>query len=429
MTFCAGNVESVDAYAYLFAGPVFNDKDPFLNVNPSSRPLRRIVLFKHIEATILGDTVVVMLTLGNAGLAAVTEVAKRVWLKKPSFSDHIFKSPKPMKTHNAKIKNPPRPLFSCGIFSYCTQTVLSPTNSQTPTLPQPPSDPLPPSLPPPPPPPPQLTRPKSESASGSESSSSSTSQSFTQWRFPIPESPSLHCLPQQPESTSNIPKPPIPSMTLTELFHVAEIQLSAESYNSRLSSVHLLERSLVPNLPANGPENPTCPLAVMKGLVGLVKDIAGAKPATKVLLALCLFEPNRHVAVEAGAVNEVVEALAELEGAAAERALAGLELLCTVPEGAAEVRDHALGVPMMVQMMGKMNGRGKESAISVLSVIFSGGPGSREGVEPPDEVARAVALAMQGECSVRGRRKGAQLLKCLEIGRLDLSEVGHHGCA
>lgn len=160
----------------------------------------------------------------------------------------------------------------------------------------------------------------------------------------------------------------------------------------------------------------------MTGLVRLIKDIAGAKSATKVLLALCLAESNRHVAVETGAVNEVVEALAELEGAAAERALAGLELLCTVPAGAAEVRDHALGVPMMVQMMGKMNSRGKESAISVLSVIFGGGPGSREGVEPPEEVARAVELALQGDCSARGRRKGEQLLKNLGNGRLDLAE-------
>ncbi|KAF5200771.1 Ring-type e3 ubiquitin transferase [Thalictrum thalictroides] len=215
-------------------------------------------------------------------------------------------------------------------------------------------------------------------------------------------------------------------MPLSELFHVAELQLSnTESYNSKISAIHLLERSLVPN-PSNGSENPTCPLPVMKGLVSLIKDIAGAKPATKVLLALCLAETNRHVAVEARAVNEVVEALAELEGAAAERALAALELLCTIPEGAAEVRDHALGVPMMVQMMGKMNGRGKECAISVLSVIFGGGPGSREGVEPPDEVARAVVLALQGDCSARGRRKGAQLLKNLENGRLDLTEDGHH---
>ena len=62
--------------------------------------------------------------------------------------------------------------------------------------------------------------------------------------------------------------------------------------------------------------------------------------------------------------------------------------------------------------MGKMAGRGKEYAISVLAVIYGG---FREGLmAPPEEVARAVALALQGDCSARGRRKGAQLLKTLQ---------------
>lgn len=158
-----------------------------------------------------------------------------------------------------------------------------------------------------------------------------------------------------------------------------------------------------------------------------MKSSAGAKPATKVLLALCLAEGNRHVAVEAGAVAAVVEAALEMEGPAAERALAALELMCTVAEGAAEVRAHALAVPAMVTMMGRTSARGKEYTISVLAVIYGGiaeaeaeavdhdGEGEAEGVTaPPEEVARAVALALQGDCSARGRRKGSQLLKALQ---------------
>lgn len=143
------------------------------------------------------------------------------------------------------------------------------------------------------------------------------------------------------------------------------------------------------------------------------------------------------MAVEAGAVGAVVEVAAELEGAAAERALAALELMCTVAEGAAEVRAHALAVPVMVSVMGRLAGRGREYAISVISVIYGGGcvgGGSGEEQEeemaqaPPEEVARAVALALQGECTARGRRKGAQLLKTLqEYGRLDLTHDGNEG--
>lgn len=151
-----------------------------------------------------------------------------------------------------------------------------------------------------------------------------------------------------------------------------------------------------------------------------MKSKAGAKPASKILLALCLAEGNRRVAVEAGAVAAVVESAMELEGAAAERALAALELMCTVEEGAAAVRAHALAVPVMVATMGRTSAREKEYAISVLAVIYGGASVCAEAegdvavTAPPEEVARAVELALQGDCSARGRRKGVQLLKTLQ---------------
>lgn len=156
-----------------------------------------------------------------------------------------------------------------------------------------------------------------------------------------------------------------------------------------------------------------------------MKNKVGAKPATKILLALCLAESNRHVAVEAGAVGAIIEVVAELDGAAGERALAALELMCTVAEGADEARAHALAVPVMVAMMGQMTGRGKEYAISVLAVIYGGGD-QVVLAAPPEEVARAVALALQGDCTARGKRKGTQLLKALkDYGRLDLTPDGN----
>lgn len=211
------------------------------------------------------------------------------------------------------------------------------------------------------------------------------------------------------------------SSNMAELFHVAELQLTSDLGDSRLSTLHLLEKKLVPNPLPDGGGSAACPAAVMAGVVGCLKNALTAKPATKVFLALCLAEENRRVAVEAGAVAEVVETVTELEGTAAERALAALELLCTVPEGAAELRSHALFVPALVEMVGKTAGRGKECAISVLAAVFGGG----EAGPPPPVVAQAVLLALQGECSARGRRKGTQLLKALEEnGRLDLTEEG-----
>ncbi|KAL2548408.1 ARM repeat superfamily protein [Forsythia ovata] len=349
-----------------------------------------------------------------------------------------------MKTHHPKLKSTPRPLFSCAFFRHCTQTALSPTTSTPPPLPLSNSDA--------PPPPPQHESPPTQQPpsqpESSSSSSSNTSQSFTQWRFPLPISPVSHHLHSQPQgdpepvplkgstldktirnaqnSARPPPPPPLPLSNdkLEELFHVAELQFSTGSNPDRVKAIYTLERSLVPNPRATveGGDTVACPVAVMTGVVACLKERVAPKPASKVLLALCLAEVNRSVAVNAGAVGVVVEALADFENAVAERALAALELLCTLEEGAVEVRTHALAVPMMVQVMGKMEGRAKEYAISVLAVIY-GGADEGNGLAPREEVARAVMLALHGDCSARGRRKGAQLLKTLQInGRLELTE-------
>ncbi|KAK2999243.1 hypothetical protein RJ639_024696 [Escallonia herrerae] len=336
-----------------------------------------------------------------------------------------------MKTHHPKLKTTtPRPSFSCGFFRHCTQTVLSPTTSNPPTLPltthsepdhphPPPPPPLTPTPPPSSAPPPHLP-PQPESSESS--SSSNTSQSFTQWRFSLPHSPISHP-PPDPDPTRKVDRPPpVININFEELFHAAELQLSTGSEMERVKALYMLERAVVPNPPASIDGGVAA--GVMRGVVDHLKERAGAKPATKVLLALCLAEGNRQAAVEAGAAGKVVEALADMEGPAAERALAALELLCTVAEGAAEVRAHALAVPMMVQVMGRLGGRGREYAISVLAVVY-GGLGDGLTAAPAEEVARAVVLALQGDSTARGRRKGAQLLKILQDNvRLELTHEG-----
>ncbi|XP_073129412.1 uncharacterized protein [Henckelia pumila] len=325
-----------------------------------------------------------------------------------------------MKANNnsPKLKTTPRTqLFSCGFFRQCTQTVLSPTTSTPPPLPQAPA-------------PPQQTPPAHSQPESSSSSSSNTSQSFTQWRFPLSNSPIAHSSYSHPKPDPepdprsrdiSVP-PPVLHANLEELFHVAELHFSSGSDYDRVGVIQLLERSLVPD-PRAAVEGGTCPVAVVRGVVECLRcEGVARKPASKVLLALCLVEENRSVAVEAGAVTAVVEALADAEISLAERSLAVLELLCTTAEGAEEVRAHALAVPMMVEVMGRMEGRGKEHAISVLAVIY-GGLGEDATVAPAEEVARAVMLALQGDCSARGRRKGAQLLRILqENGRSDLTQ-------
>ncbi|CAL9074526.1 vegetative cell wall protein gp1-like [Musa acuminata AAA Group] len=333
-----------------------------------------------------------------------------------------------------KLKTQPRALFSCGIFGNCTQSVLSPTTpppSSTTFLasasPPPAATTPPPSASTPPPPPQQSVasdppRPAQPgrpppSSSSSSSSSSSTSQSFTQWRFPLHH----HDQQQLPPDTER-PPPALDtcaaaSFNLAEVFHAAELQFAT---GVSLPALRLLERSLAPG---TAPSPVPCPPKVMAGVVAALRVPASARPAAKVLLALLLADHNRRTAVETGAASAAIEAVVASgpAGATAERALAALELLCRVAEGAAEVRAHSATSAALAGAVEGMAGRGRECAIGVMAAIY-GGPAA--GSAPP-EVGRAVVVAMQGECSSRGRRKGAQLLRAMqECGRLELPTDG-----
>ncbi|KAG0458106.1 hypothetical protein HPP92_023263 [Vanilla planifolia] len=322
-----------------------------------------------------------------------------------------------MSRSQPKLKPPPRPLFSCGIFRNCTQSVHSPTTPpssaasflQTPPLQSP--------QPPPPPatcPPPPATGPSSSSSS----SSSSASHSFTQWRFPLqhhhqypppPSEPQLHRSLSTDSAAST-------SVDLTEAFHAAELQFTS---GERLQALRLLDRSLASADPTH--QSPPLPAGVISGVVAALREAGTARAAAKVLLALTLSESYRRAAVQAGAIAAAVEAVA---GAglttAKERALAAMELLCTVEEGAEEVRSNAPATVALAGAVEGMSGRGRECGIGILAAIYGG----EKAAEAPAEVARAVVVALQGECSARGRRKGAQLLRALKgTGRLDLTDV------
>uniref|UniRef100_A0ACD5TDY5 Uncharacterized protein n=1 Tax=Avena sativa TaxID=4498 RepID=A0ACD5TDY5_AVESA len=335
----------------------------------------------------------------------------------------------------AKLKATPRALFSCGIFSTCTHPALSPTatpnnnvalgnglaGSATPctegaasplaeaaaALPSPPQWHLK-----------TQTPGKAGSnangagpSSSSSSSSSSASQSFTQWRLPV------HHPPQQASAST-------PAGAGHALASAEEKFAAGEA----VAALRAVEREMEA---ASSASARAVPAGVIAGVVAAVREPATARLAAKVLLVVLLEEGNREAAVEAGAASAAVEAVAASgpAGSTAERALASLELLCTAAGGAAAVRREALAAPVLARAVEGMAGRGRECAIGVLAAIY-GGTGGEEGAAspPPPEVVKAVVGAMQGECSARGRRKGAQLLRALqEGGRLGLAWDGVGG--
>ncbi|KAM0025102.1 putative U box domain, armadillo-like helical, Zinc finger, RING/FYVE/PHD-type [Helianthus debilis subsp. tardiflorus] len=137
------------------------------------------------------------------------------------------------------------------------------------------------------------------------------------------------------------------------------------------------------------------------------------KIGIKALFALCIVKQHRHKAVEAGAVEAVIDRLPDFEKCDAERALATVELLCRIPEGCAAFASHALTVPLLVKVILKISDRATEYAAGALLSLCSAV--ERLQVEAVAAgVLTQLLLLVQSECTERAKRKAQTLLKLLK---------------
>ncbi|XP_043715080.1 U-box domain-containing protein 26-like [Telopea speciosissima] len=155
---------------------------------------------------------------------------------------------------------------------------------------------------------------------------------------------------------------------------------------------------------------------VLEGITTILKHPLAYPRALKVgikaLFALCLVKQNRTKAVSAGAVEALMDRLADFEKCDAERALATVELLCRVPAGCAAFASHALTVPILVKIILKISDRATEYAAGALLSLCSASEQLQR-----DAVAAGVVtqllLLVQSDCTERAKRKAQMLLKLL----------------
>ncbi|XP_051131696.1 U-box domain-containing protein 26-like [Andrographis paniculata] len=155
---------------------------------------------------------------------------------------------------------------------------------------------------------------------------------------------------------------------------------------------------------------------VFEGVVGILNYplfyARAVKVGIKALFALCLVKQNRQKAVVAGAVEALVDRLADLEKCDAERALATVELLCRIPSGCAAFASHALAVPLLVKIILKVSDRATEYAAGgLLSLCSASEQSRREAVAAG--VLTQLLLLVQSDCTERAKRKAQMLLKLL----------------
>ncbi|KAL0334874.1 UNVERIFIED_CONTAM: U-box domain-containing protein 26 [Sesamum radiatum] len=127
------------------------------------------------------------------------------------------------------------------------------------------------------------------------------------------------------------------------------------------------------------------------------------KIGIKALFALCLVKQHRQKAVAAGAVEALIDRLAEFEKCDAERALATVELLCRIPSGCAAFASHALTVPLLVKIILKISDRATEYAAGALLSLCSAERAQQEAVggRRVDAVAAAGSAIARKERNVK----------------------------
>ncbi|KAL2519428.1 U-box domain-containing protein 25 [Abeliophyllum distichum] len=109
---------------------------------------------------------------------------------------------------------------------------------------------------------------------------------------------------------------------------------------------------------------------IFKDIVGILTFSLAYPRALKIgikaLFALCLVKQHWHKEVEAGAVEALINHLAEFKKCESERALASIELLCRILSGCMAFVAHSLTIPLLVKIILKIFDRVTEYAAGAL---------------------------------------------------------------
>ncbi|KAL7600452.1 hypothetical protein Lser_V15G24664 [Lactuca serriola] len=192
--------------------------------------------------------------------------------------------------------------------------------------------------------------------------------------------------------------------------------LSHSSIDVRVNTAALLENVVTGTRSPELRAEITSHDEIFDGIVGILDYPLtyprALKVGIKALFAFCMVKQHRHKAVEAGAVEALIDRLPDFEKCDAERALATVELLCRIPSGCVAFASNALTVPLLVKVILKISDRATEYAAGALLSLCSAAEWL-EGEAVAAGVLTQLLLLVQSDCTERAKRKAQMLLKLL----------------
>ncbi|XP_073275965.1 E3 ubiquitin-protein ligase PUB23-like [Primulina huaijiensis] len=187
------------------------------------------------------------------------------------------------------------------------------------------------------------------------------------------------------------------------------------SYESRAYAVMLLDSILEVADPAQtvlSTINPECFSQCIQILKDEISQKA-TKATLKVLINICQWGRNRIKAVEAGAVNLLIDLLLDYsDKRACEMILVLLDLLCQCAEGRAELLNHSAGLAIVSKKILRVSQVASEKAVKILYSVsrFSATPGVLQDMLQIGVVAK-LCLVLQVDCGIKIKERIREMLK------------------
>ncbi|KZV28416.1 hypothetical protein F511_03219 [Dorcoceras hygrometricum] len=186
------------------------------------------------------------------------------------------------------------------------------------------------------------------------------------------------------------------------------------SYESRAYAVMLLESILKVADPTQiaSSINSNFFLQCTQILIDEISQKA-TKSTLKVLINVCQWGRNRIKAVEAGAVNLLIEWLLDCsDKRACELMLLLLDLLCQSAEGRAQLLNHSAGLAIVSKKILRVSQVASEKAVKILYSVskFSATPGVLQEMLQTGVVAK-LCLVLQVDCGIKLKERIREMLK------------------
>jgi hypothetical protein len=153
---------------------------------------------------------------------------------------------------------------------------------------------------------------------------------------------------------------------------------------------------------------------LIEGLVDMLRSPPAVRAGLKALLAVCSVAKNRAEAIEAGAVERLVDILMERDAGVDEPCLCLLESLCRCAEGRAAVAGHALAVPVIVKKMSRSSPLATEYALGALWSVC--GHCRSENVHryaAESGVCSKLFWLLQVDCTPKAKLKASELIRLI----------------